>query len=172
MLLCCLQEHYYYDYNEWYCIALNNIFTNRRFVSAVNEYQHEYQTPHEKSTRIECTHIHFTRDLCIEYRQNANVLTIISMTMAHKKNKSCLPVHNATLLQKLTSQSKLRSTELYFLRASPNLSQQETHITSFHIPQHIAVLPANKKPRSSAHHKQFRTVSLTILHLGVQKASI
>ena len=40
---------------------------------------------------------------CIEYEQHADLLTVISMTIAHKKNKSYLPMHNAIFVEKLHS---------------------------------------------------------------------
>jgi len=86
--------------------------------------------------------IPFGTESCVspvtEHVQYGNVLTIISMTMAHKENKSCLPVHNVTLLWVLNVQSNLNCIELCcFLGESPSPHKLGTHITFLDIIHHI-----------------------------------
>lgn len=73
--------------------------------------------------------------LCIKYGQYADLLTIISMTIVHKNNKSCLPMNNAT---KLNSQSQFNCTEsCHFLRELLGVIQLGQYVTSFHVLHYI-----------------------------------
>jgi hypothetical protein len=55
----------------------------------------------------EVKYIYFTCVLLYWIQKYAYVLTVTSITMEHKKMKSCLPVHNAALVQKVNSQNNL-----------------------------------------------------------------
>jgi hypothetical protein len=116
-----------------YCIIswLNISFVNRRCNENNYQYEQGMQSGNDATWRccvlsnLECytqNHtkmFHYTAGLssclvnvtayilqgvfCIEYEQHADLLTIISMTKAHKKSKSYLPMHNAIFVEKLHS---------------------------------------------------------------------
>jgi len=74
-----------------------------------------------------------------EYKKYADVFTVISITMVHKKIKSCLRVHNGTLVQKVDCQNNLRCVELcHFLGQSLHLTQHGMKSASLHELPHIA----------------------------------
>jgi hypothetical protein len=55
------------------------------------------------SCLVNTTTYNSQRVLCIEYEQHADLLTIISMTIAHKKNNRYLPMHYVLFVKTLHS---------------------------------------------------------------------
>jgi hypothetical protein len=74
-----------------------------------------------------------------EYKKYAYVFTDISITKQNKNMNKCLPMHNATLVQKVNSQNYLSCIEpCHVLGESLQPAQQGMKSASFHVLQHVA----------------------------------
>jgi hypothetical protein len=74
-----------------------------------------------------------------EYKKYACVFTVISITKQHKNIHKCIPMHNATLVQKVNSQNYFGHKEpCHVLGESLQPVQQGMKSASFHVLQHVA----------------------------------
>jgi hypothetical protein len=102
-----------------------------------------------------------------EYKKYVYVFTVISITKQHKIINNCLPMHNATLVQKVNSQNYLSCIEpCHILGKYLQPVQQGMKSASFQVFQHVAEWILQKVTEVLASHPNIQTPSLIILHLA------
>jgi hypothetical protein len=91
---------------------------------------------------------------CIEYEQHTNLLTILSMTTAHKKNKSYLPIHSAIFVWKFHSWGQLNCIKSCHLLKQNIFTQTPwtTQCLQTCNPSHSSVIPIKQYHSISKSH--------------------
>ena len=104
------------------------------------EFPHKKRSPAHSECHVLSSCFSLTKIVvfCMQYEKYADQLTIISMTTAHKNNKSCLPVNNSMLVKKLHGQSQFGRINLHcFFRKLLSLLEQGPHVTTGHVLHYI-----------------------------------